>query len=132
VLGVSVLVSDGGRVLLVKRGKPPFLGWWALPGGCVEAGERLEEAAIREILEETGVTVDGLRQIDMAEIIRRDSAGELEGHFVLIVFAGHYVSGTVAAGDDAAAAEWFGADEMGRLQMTDDTRRVIAAQGFLR
>jgi len=132
VLGASALVRNGDRVLLIQRGRAPDAGLWSLPGGRVEAGERLEDAAIREILEETGVAIDGLQQIDMVEIIRHDAAGTLTAHFVLVVFAGRYVSGTPRAGDDAAAAAWFRGDEMGRLDMTEHTRLLMTSRGFLR
>ncbi len=125
VLGVSVLVQDGGRVLLVKRGRPPLQGLWSLPGGHVEGGEKLTQAAAREVREETGVEVGDLRQIDIAEIIGRDDAGGVAWHFVLVVFAGPPVSGTAVAGDDAAEVRWVGPEEFDGLQMTDDTRRLV-------
>ena len=94
-LGVSVLVRRDGKVLLVRRGRPPAAGLWSLPGGKVEFGERLEVAAIREISEETGIAIDRLERIDMAEIITRDAAGAVDWHAVLVVFAGRYVAGEV-------------------------------------
>ena len=128
-LGVSVLVREGGRVLLVKRARSPLQGYWSLPGGHVEGGERLAEAAAREVREETGVVVADLRQIDVAEIIERDEAGGVAHHFVLVVFAGHRASGTPVAGDDAAEARWVGPEEFGGLTMTDDTRRLVMRTG---
>src|SRR6476646_8960366 len=101
-LGVSVAVWRGGEVLLVKRGRAPFAGLWSFPGGGVELGERLEEAARREVREETGIDVAIVRQIDQAEIIARDENGRIERHYVLIVFAARLVGGELDAGDDAA------------------------------
>ena len=129
-IGVSVLVRKQGQVLLVKRGRPPLAGLWSLPGGRVEFGERLEAAAIREIREETGIAVADLVRIDMAEIIGQNAAASVETHFVLIVFAGRYVDGDIAAGDDAAEARWVGRSELAGLDMTEDTRRVIEAHGI--
>ncbi len=126
-VGVSVLVRRGGDVLLVKRGRPPFMGQWALPGGRVELGERLEEAAIREIREETGIEIERLSRIDLAEIIGRDDTGAIESHIVLIVYEGHFRAGTLAAGDDAAEASWMPPANLSRLMLTEDTRRVLAA-----
>ena len=125
VLGVSVLVREGGRVLLVKRARPPLQGYWSLPGGHVEGGETLAEAAAREVREETGVVVDDLRRIDLAEIIGRDEAGGVAYHFVLVIFAGRHRSGAPIAGDDAAEARWVGLDELGGLMTTDDTKRLV-------
>jgi 8-oxo-dGTP diphosphatase len=125
-LGVSVLVRHDGRVLLVKRGREPFKGFWSLPGGHVEGGETLAEAAAREVREETGVEVDGLLQIDFAEIIQREAGGGIADHIVLVVFGGAYRSGAAAAGDDAADARWVEPSEFTGLQVTEDARRVIA------
>ncbi len=129
-IGVSVLVRGADGVLLVRRGRPPLAGLWSLPGGRVEFGERLEEAAIREIREETGIDIEGLVQIDVAEIIGRQSDGGIEDHFVLIVFEGSYLSGTIAAGDDAAEARWVSPRDWPELDMTKDTRRVLQTFGF--
>ena len=129
-VGVSVLVRRDGEVLLVRRGRPPAAGLWSLPGGKVEFGERLEAAAMREIGEETGIAIDGLERIDMAEIIVRDAPGGVAFHAVLTVFAARYASGEAEAGDDAAEARWVGGDELARLELTEDTRRVIETHGL--
>ena|SRR5690348_9089562 len=125
-LGVSVAVWRDGAVLLVKRGRPPLAGYWSFPGGGVELGERLEEAARREVLEEAGIEIAIVRQIDRAEIIVRDADGRVERHYVLIVFAGRPVSGDVRAGDDAAEARFVPVSDFGRLNLTEDTRRILA------
>lgn len=129
VLGVSVLVRDGGRVLLVKRARPPVMGYWSLPGGHVESGETLKQAAAREVREETGIAVDELRQIDVAEVIGGDERGSTPHHFVLVVFAGRAVPGTPVAGDDAGEARWVEQSEFDGLKMTDDTRRLVMRTG---
>ena len=129
VLGVSTLVRRGGAVLLVKRGRAPLKGYWALPGGHVERGELLAAAAQREVAEETGITVDGLRQIAINEIVDRDGAGAVTGHFVLIVFRGDYRAGTPFAGDDADEARWVPDADIAALTMSDDARRLIASHG---
>jgi 8-oxo-dGTP diphosphatase len=86
-LGVSVAVWRDGEVLLVRRGRAPLAGSWSFPGGGVSLGERLEDAARREVREETGIDIAIVRQIDRAEIIVRDAEGRIERHYVLIVFA---------------------------------------------
>jgi ADP-ribose pyrophosphatase YjhB (NUDIX family) len=125
-LGVSVAVWRDGEVLLVRRGRAPLAGSWSFPGGGVALGERLEEAARREVLEETGIDATIVRQIDHAEIILRDGDGLVERHYVLIVFAARAISGEACAGDDAAEARWIGPTELACLNLTEDTRRIIA------
>jgi 8-oxo-dGTP diphosphatase len=126
-LGVSVAVWRDDGVLLVKRGRAPFAGLWSFPGGGVELGERLEEAARREVREETGIDIAIIRQIDRAEIIARDGDGRIERHYVLIVFAGRLIGGEVNAGDDAAEARFVPVSDFARLNLTEDTRRILAA-----
>jgi 8-oxo-dGTP diphosphatase len=122
VLGVSALVVNDGRVLLVKRGKPPLLGYWSLPGGHVEGGETLAGAAAREVLEETGIAASNLKRIEVVEIIGDSGAAR---HIVLVVFRGDG-SGTPVAGDDAAEARWVALGEIPALTMIEDTKQLIA------
>jgi 8-oxo-dGTP diphosphatase len=127
ILGVSTLVRRDGAVLLVKRKRPPLEGYWALPGGHVEAGERLADAAAREVREETGIAIDCLRQIALNEIVTRDGNGGVASHYVLVVFRGEFRSGEAAAGDDAAEARWVVEADVAALRMADDARRIIAS-----
>ena len=99
---------------------------WSFPGGGVSLGERLEDAARREVREETGIDIAIVRPIDRAEIIVRDAEGRIERHYVLIVFAGRALSGEARAGDDAAEARWVAVEEFGRLNLTEDTGRILA------
>jgi 8-oxo-dGTP diphosphatase len=126
-LGVSVAVWRDGEILLVRRGLAPLAGFWSFPGGGVGLGERLEDAARREVREETGIDVAIVRPIDHAEIIVRDADGRVERHYVLIVFAGRPTSGEPQAADDAAEARWVAPAELARLNLTEDTRRILAA-----
>ena len=126
-LGVSVAVWREEKVLLVKRGRPPLLGLWSLPGGLVELGETLAEAAAREIHEETGIVADGFSAIDRAEIIIRDDRGRVDRHYVLIVFAATYRSGAALAAHDAAEVRWVNATDLAGLELTADTARVLSA-----
>lgn len=129
ILGVSTLVRHDGRVLLVRRGREPFAGLWSLPGGRVEAGEALTDAAVREVREETGVVVDRLKQIDVVEIITRADDRGVDSHFVLVVFAGAFRSGAPSAGDDAAEARWVSPSELSALLLTDQSRAIIERHG---
>ena len=130
-VGVSVLCHRENNVLLVKRGKPPYEGHWSLPGGLVELGEDLKSAAERELLEETGVRAKLDRPGDTFDIIRRDETGAIRAHFVLVVFAGPYLSGDLNAADDAADARWFDPERLGKLRTTPGTperiRRLLSS-----
>lgn len=131
ILGVSTAVLRDGAVLLVQRAKPPFDGIWAFPGGAVEYGESLEEAAAREVLEETSITVRIDSQIDRAEILPGHESAGVGNHYVVIVFRGRYVGGIARAGDDAAAAAWFRPDDLPPLPTTADTARILAKLDML-
>jgi 8-oxo-dGTP diphosphatase len=117
VLGASACVWRGEEVLLAKRGKPPFI--WSLPGGHVERGETLAQAAARELLEETGVVADRLQFLEMAEIIREDV------HFVIACFAGNWVSGEAEAASDAQAVAWVHWEGLAAYGLTPGTQSMI-------
>jgi ADP-ribose pyrophosphatase YjhB (NUDIX family) len=112
VLGVSVCVVRDGRVLLTQRAEPPFKGRWSLPGGHVEWGERLKDAALRELKEETRLDARLRHIIDWAEII--DEAR----HFVIAVFLADWVRGEAIAGGDAKDARWADLEELKKLDLT--------------
>ena len=126
VVGVSVIVQRDGCVLLARRGRPPLKGLWSLPGGKVETGERLAAAAAREVHEETGIAIDDLEPIDVAEIVDRDASKDVRSHYVVIVLEGIARSGTIRAGDDATEVRWVAQAELNGLALTEDTVRVLA------
>jgi mutator protein MutT len=125
ILGVGGLIFQDAAILLVRRGKPPLEGLWSLPGGAVEAGETLEEALRREILEETGLTLAAVSQFEIFERITRDEQGRPEYHFVLIDYISTPASGTACAADDASACRWVPEHELGRYHLTEGTLGVI-------
>ena len=126
-LGVGALVLDRSRVLLVERGKPPLVGYWSLPGGLVETGERLEDALAREVFEETGLHVTPDSIATVFERIMRDTSGSCEYHYVLIDFYCSVIGGDLRPGDDSTRAEWFDIDELDDMLLTAGTRDVIRA-----
>ncbi|MBS1857553.1 MAG: NUDIX hydrolase, partial [Acidobacteria bacterium] len=93
-VGVGALIFQRGRILMAQRGKEPLKGWWSLPGGAVEAGETLDAAIRREVLEETGLMVEPLRIHEVFERILRDAEGAAEYHYVLIDYICRILSGT--------------------------------------
>ena len=111
--GVGVAVIDGGRVLLVRKDRGPWADHWAVPGGRVEIGETLADAAIREVREETGLDIRLGPVVWTGEVI--DTADPPEWHFVLVDFVGFVLGGALAAGDDAAEARWVTPDEARQL-----------------
>ncbi|MBV9157151.1 MAG: NUDIX hydrolase [Acidobacteriaceae bacterium] len=125
VLGVGALILDEGRVLLVERGKQPLAGYWSLPGGVVETGERLEDALVREVFEETGLEVSTDSIATVFERIMPDASGTCEYHYVLIDFYCTIRGGELRAGDDSKSVQWFEIDGLSSLSMTEGTRDVI-------
>ena len=127
VVGVAAVIwNDLGQVLLIRRAKAPRKGEWSLPGGKVEFGETLTAAVHREVREETGLEVEILGLVDVAETIRDAAAGAPDDHFVLIDFAARVVSGTAQAASDAADARWFDMEELAGLPLWSEMRRIIA------
>lgn len=125
ILAASAVVRDEeGRLLLVQRANPPDKGCWTLPGGRVDPGETLEQAAIREVFEETGLTVSIVRELGQLDV--PDGAG---GVFEIHDFLAGKVGGEAAAGDDAAAIGWFRADELPKLSSTPDLLEYLNRYG---
>ena len=125
IVGVGVVILDADKVLLIKRGKPPRAGTWSLPGGAQESGETLKEAAIREIYEETNLKVEIIGLIDIVDSIRRDKKGDAEYHYTLIDFAARVTGGALRAGDDAIDTRWFTLQEIKKLEIWSETKRII-------
>lgn len=123
--GVSIAVFEGANVLLVRRGKEPFAGFWSLPGGSQEAGETMAEAAARELREETGLIAASLQFAELFEPMVRDQAGKVLRHFVLGVFACRDFMGEARAGSDALDAGWHPVSQVHELQMTPGTAEII-------
>lgn len=115
----------GEAVLLVKRGRPPRAGEWAIPGGKVQAGEALRAAVEREILEETGICVRVGEMVYQLEYIEHDEQGGIAFHYVVLDYAAEYLAGEPCAGDDAADAAWVSFDALATLPLTDSTREAL-------
>ena len=122
----AVLRDDTGRVLLVKRGNEPDRGAWSLPGGRIEADELPIDAVIREMREETGLTVDvdGL----LGQVERPHPDG---GRYVIDDFAVSNPRGALLAADDATDAQWFAADALRSLRVTPELLEHLSRWGYL-
>lgn len=124
-VGVGVVVRRGDAVLLVRRARPPRRGEWSIPGGLVELGETVEQAARREVREETGLELGPLALVAVVDSIERDAEGRVRRHYVLVDFTAEAVAGEPHAGSDAAEVRWVGPAELRALPLWERTREVI-------
>ena len=121
----GVVCLRGGEVLLIRRGKAPRLGEWSLPGGRIEWGETAADAALRELVEETGVKAELLGLLDVVDGLFTDAGGRLERHYLLIDYAARWIAGEPVAGDDAAEARFWPAEQAIELVAWSETKRII-------
>lgn len=125
---VGVVCFRGESVLLIRRGKAPLAGAWSLPGGRIEWGERVREAALRELREETGVEAELVGLIDVVDgLFTGRRSGAVERHYVLVDYAARWISGEPRAGDDAAEAAFVPLTALPDLGLWEETLRVIEA-----
>src|SRR6202162_791654 len=128
-VGVGAIIIEDSRVVLVKRLHAPLQAQWSIPGGVLEVGERVREAAIREAREETGLTVEPGELLGVYDRILRNIEKRVQYHYVLIDFLCRRVAGDLAAASDAAEVRWFTRDELPALRLAEDTLDVIR-KGF--
>ena len=125
IVGVGAVIIDRGRVLLVKRGSPPMLGQWTIPGGVVELGETLRSAAEREAQEETGLAVQVGEVIEVIDRILPGDDGRTQFHYVLVDFLCSVVQGEARAGSDAADVAWAAENELEKFKLEKKALEVI-------
>jgi 8-oxo-dGTP diphosphatase len=131
-VGVGAVIVDDGRVLLVRRGTEPMLGKWTLPGGMLEVGESLMAGVVREVREETGLTVEPVELVELLDRIHRDGE-RVRYHYVIADYLCRVVSGELNAASDADAvrwverAEWNSHPPRRTLRLDPVTVRVIEA-----
>ncbi len=124
-IAVGAIVIKDKEVLLVKRNQPPGEGLWAIPGGRVELGETLQEAAEREVGEETGVTVRARNPVYTFDLIERDDSGRIRYHYIIVDLMADYVGGMPNPSDDAREARWVASEELDDLSASQATKEVL-------
>jgi ADP-ribose pyrophosphatase len=124
-VGVGVIIVRDGKVLVVQRGREPGAGTWAFPGGRLELGETLAEAAVREAREETGLEVEPGEVAAVVEFIDRDEQGKVRWHYVIVDLLATPVGGTLQPGDDSVAVRWIGLEEIETLNLAPRMARII-------
>jgi len=129
IVGIGALIFNRDRILMAQRGKEPLKGWWSLPGGALEIGERLADGVRREVREETGLEIRPLGVLEIFERIMHDASGAAEYHYVLVDYICRITGGELHAGDDVAVVEWVRRRDLPKLQITEGTLAVIE-KGF--
>ena len=117
IVGVGAVVVKNGQVLLVRRAHPPNAGQWSIPGGSVELGETLAQAAAREVREECGIEVQAGPVLATCDLILRDEQDRIRYHYVLLDIAAHYLSGSPVAATDALATRWASEEDLEHLDI---------------
>lgn len=125
IAGVAAVIFRGDSVLLVRRGNEPSKGMWGLPGGVIELGETAEEAAVREVREETGLEVRPARFLTVFDSIVRDGLGGVRFHYVLMEYLCEATDGVIRASTDVSDAQWMPLGSLDSLDISPRTRRFI-------
>jgi 8-oxo-dGTP diphosphatase len=122
----SAAIFRGSEVLLIQRGKEgPLRGLWSFPGGRIEFGEPVRDAALREVLEETGIVAELAGVLDVRDVFRRDPDETMVDQYLLAVFYGRWISGDPVAADDALTARFVPLDAIHELRMTDGAADLV-------
>jgi 8-oxo-dGTP diphosphatase len=124
-VGIGIVVIKGNQVLLCRRGKPPNVGSWTLPGGAQDVGETCEEAARRELMEETGLAVGELHFCAHVDTIRRDDDTRIRFHYTILDFAARWDSGEPVAGSDVSEVQWAPLDALEPYDLWSEAHRII-------
>jgi len=130
-LAVSAAIFRNGRVLIVRRAQPPAHSLYTLPGGVVEIGETLVEAAMREVREETGLEIELHGLAGYRQVVARDDSGRIERHFVILPFAARWLAGEIVLNDELAEGLWLAPSGLSGLKTTEGLVDIVAAAGEL-
>ena len=126
ILAVSAAIIRDGKVLIVRRARPPARGVYTLPGGGVEVGETLVEAVVREVREETELVIDPVALAGYREAITRDGDGRIERHFVILPFAARWIAGEPRLSEELAESMWLDPSEIVGLDATAGLSEITA------
>jgi len=124
-LGVGAVIVNDDQVLVVRRANPPLQGEWSIPGGLVDTGETTKEAVVREILEETNLTIEPVELVEVFERILRDADSRVQYHFVVTDYLCRLLSGEPRPGTDVSDMRWARVEELQVLGITPETTAVI-------
>ena len=126
-LAVSAAIIRDGKVLVVRRARKPALNLYTLPGGAVELGETLTDAAAREVREETALAIEPVALAGHREVIMRDAQGRIERHFVILCFAARLLGGELMLNDELDDARWIDPAELAGYRTTEGLAEIVAA-----
>jgi len=124
-VAVGAIVWKCDRILLVRRAHPPHSGDWSLPGGAVELGEGVFEATVREVREETGLTVTPTSILTVVDAVTRDGSDNIRFHYTIVEVEAEWADGEPVGADDATQATWATVDEAIGLVPWNETHRVV-------
>lgn len=126
-LAVSAAIVRDGKVLVVRRARQPASGTFSLPGGVVEVGETLMEAVVREISEETGLTIEPVALVGYRDVVVRDPEGRVERHFVVLPFAARWIAGEPTLNHELSEWRWVDPAEVALLSTTPGLAAIVEA-----
>lgn len=131
-LGVGSVIVSEGRVVLVRRGSEPDYGFWSIPGGLVNKGERLREACARESLEETGIVVEVKEILEVLNRIVYDEEGRIQYQFVIVDFRAETIDGELNASTDALEARYVRFEDLKRYEITEAVKDLLRKAGIMK
>ena len=130
-LAVSTAIFRNGKVLVVRRARKPALNLYTLPGGAVEVGETLVDAVIREVREETSLSIEPVALAGHREVIARDNQGKVERHFVILCFAARWLAGEPVLSDELDDSRWLDPPELENYRTTDGLAEIVTIAATL-
>jgi len=125
-VAASAIIFKEEKLLLIKRANEPSKGKWSIPGGIIELGETIYEAARREVLEECSIDIEITKIFNVMDNIIRDEDGSIRFHYILVDVLARYVSGEIKAQSDAEDCLWFTSEELAGLDMNPRLHEVLA------
>jgi 8-oxo-dGTP diphosphatase len=129
-VATSALIINDQKILLVKKAREPNKGLWSLPGGLVELGETIEEALVREVNEETGLSIRPTGVAAITQLIQREKQATQPYHYIIVTMTATLVGGTPKPGGDAEAMEWVPLKEVHKRKLAQGVDAVLSTLGL--